>query len=1192
MVIQEFVKAVYSDHQLVIPWSGDQRLPIYDLISEEARLEDISGSTSITGTVVVIVLPDDQASNAPNMANIEDWANQGLAKISYVNNVITLDNSWTALQQSAQENGFQIHLGLQSDILSDGEVIPLMVNEQNNLDVDPTLGDPLEDLLIVPSNIDVSLPVVNGSIPQYDIDSDSWSLLDIGTETSVTGTFQVVVGAEDPDNNPVARIFLEDVAERILINMQSDGQGGITPTDLQTLIADAESNGMFVAFAMTYNMSGTEILVPLQLTDTGLDFELPPIDDDYISPQQVTGLTTVRSEFFPLENTVADAPNNDSSANNALNSFLASAELDGFTHHLYTFETPNAGNFAGLGSSYVAASSQSTDAQAGSMASGTASGTLHYDGNLSVHLFETGDSNANSADAYGDDPGIATHPGNDADRGYNQTTNGNQYLEILPGNNTVGGVRLQFHEDVYGFSLYVMGREDEVSDGNGALVAKRDVFLDVSLRDSSGNISVTRELTDSGPQGGQQFFAYMLDPQADLVIESVTLVEPLTADNGTIGAQNDLARDIFAIDDLRIVTKVDVSGPGPEGDGNTNGEPVPYEIRDTKITVQVGVPNGEIPLYNLVTDKDSLQTFEANSISGTLLVAVGLEQGQTNPDPDIETLFTEVLDDIQPLISDADNDRVPEFNEALGNIIIAAENKGLFVEFGLSNIELGSDIVVPLDIDTSGKLILDNYVNFENSPISLRNINIVDDVLTVDVWIDPNGQSLESFDFYDVTFDAGTATLDKVEALVSGWTITDSQTTAGNVNIGGYSLDPITSETGFLKLTFTLTDKTKDLVLNFDDVDTELTVNDGVLIEGIANQTLYQADTNVEDTSWLILEPQKATADELILDVRIDGAKLAELAPDLDAVSALAFALDYDSLDEFEALAGSDDIASFSTKGTVTFNGSNVPNQTLNDALGDVFQAFQAPIDTSTLGASDTFGFVNFVKTPAVNLADLLASTDAFGVSSNDGKIGELVLNPKANGPVDIKITNIYIAEDPTPILSDPDGVTYSFEVGGHNVLVNYWSETSNAEMPAISNQEFVFSSANSTVTATTDATGTLDAQALLSSTYTAVGTNTSAESAISISDVIATLKAAVGISELSTYQKLAADVTQDDQVTISDVISVLKIAVGIEEGGTLILTDQGNDEFTITSNTTELTAVALGDVDGSWANSAVADIL
>ena len=147
--------------------------------------------------------------------------------------------------------------------------------------------------------------------------------------------------------------------------------------------------------------------------------------------------------------------------------------------------------------------------------------------------------------------------------------------------------------------------------------------------------------------------------------------------------------------------------------------------------------------------------------------------------------------------------------------------------------------------------------------------------------------------------------------------------------------------------------------------------------------------------------------------------------------------------------------------------------------------------------------------------------------------------------------------------------------------------------MPAISNQEFVFSSANnSTVTATTDATGVLDAQALLSTTYTAVGTNTSAESAISISDVIATLKAAVGITELTNYQELAADVNQDDQVTVSDVISILKIAVGIEVGGTLILTDQGSDEFTITSNTTELTAVALGDVDGSWANSAVADIL
>lgn len=159
-------------------------------------------------------------------------------------------------------------------------------------------------------------------------------------------------------------------------------------------------------------------------------------------------------------------------------------------------------------------------------------------------------------------------------------------------------------------------------------------------------------------------------------------------------------------------------------------------------------------------------------------------------------------------------------------------------------------------------------------------------------------------------------------------------------------------------------------------------------------------------------------------------------------------------------------------------------------------------------------------------------------------------------------------------------------------LLVKYWSATSNSEMPAISNQEFLFSSANSTVTVTTDATGALGAQVLLSTTYTAVGTNTSAESAISVSDVIATLKAAVGITELTNYQELTADVNQDDQVTVSDVISVLKIAVGIEEGGALILTDQGNDKFAITSNTTELTAVALGDVDGSWADTAQTDIL
>ncbi len=59
-----------------------------------------------------------------------------------------------------------------------------------------------------------------------------------------------------------------------------------------------------------------------------------------------------------------------------------------------------------------------------------------------------------------------------------------------------------------------------------------------------------------------------------------------------------------------------------------------------------------------------------------------------------------------------------------------------------------------------------NDITSETSPLSLRNIVIVDDVLTVELWVNPDGQSLESFDFYDVTFDAGIATLDNVDELL------------------------------------------------------------------------------------------------------------------------------------------------------------------------------------------------------------------------------------------------------------------------------------------------------------------------------------------------------------------------------------------------------------------------------------------
>ena len=126
---------------------------------------------------------------------------------------------------------------------------------------------------------------------------------------------------------------------------------------------------------------------------------------------------------------------------------------------VYDFELPTAGNFVGTeGASYSPESSQSVFEQTGSILNGTGHGSLQYDSFLSVNIFENGHGGS-QGDSPGDDLGIATNIGNDADRGYNQTFNGSQYLEVLPSENAEGGVGFMFEEAASGFGFFLMGRE-------------------------------------------------------------------------------------------------------------------------------------------------------------------------------------------------------------------------------------------------------------------------------------------------------------------------------------------------------------------------------------------------------------------------------------------------------------------------------------------------------------------------------------------------------------------------------------------------------------------------------------------------------------------------------------------------------------------------------------------------------------
>jgi hypothetical protein len=128
---------------------------------------------------------------------------------------------------------------------------------------------------------------------------------------------------------------------------------------------------------------------------------------------------------------------------------------------------------------------------------------------------------------------------------------------------------------------------------------------------------------------------------------------------------------------------------------------------------------------------------------------------------------------------------------------------------------------------------------------------------------------------------------------------------------------------------------------------------------------------------------------------------------------------------------------------------------------------------------------------------------------------------------------------------------------------------------------------------------------------------------AISASDALAALKIAVGLNpnseglSVSPYQMLAADVNKDGRVSAADALSILKMAVGLDgapnrdwilcDERAALWNDESNEmaftrnsvdwslvgnEHAKTDASIKLVGVLAGDVNGSWTNSELAQVL
>jgi PKD repeat protein len=91
----------------------------------------------------------------------------------------------------------------------------------------------------------------------------------------------------------------------------------------------------------------------------------------------------------------------------------------------------------------------------------------------------------------------------------------------------------------------------------------------------------------------------------------------------------------------------------------------------------------------------------------------------------------------------------------------------------------------------------------------------------------------------------------------------------------------------------------------------------------------------------------------------------------------------------------------------------------------------------------------------------------------------------------------------------------------------------------------------------------------------------------ITVSDIVSSIQAYLGVGELSVIEFASADINGDGSVQVSDIVASIQLYLGLSElDGVIQFIDPIDGERDITpviGETLDLTAVLIGDVDGSW---------
>ena len=237
--------------------------------------------------------------------------------------------------------------------------------------------------------------------------------------------------------------------------------------------------------------------------------------------------------------------------------------------------------------------------------------------------------------------------------------------------------------------------------------------------------------------------------------------------------------------------------------------------------------------------------------------------------------------------------------------------------------------------------------------------------------------------------------------------------------------------------------------------------------------------------------------------------------------------------------------------------------------------------------------------------------------NSGDGTDSQTIVvsavdDDQVEAPTHAGTISFTVTEDGAPgkyanVVADQDGVlddTVQVSVtdndavsGSSGGTVSFW-KTYNSVSPVMASETYTVTQLDdnddpvpdSGVEVTTGTDGGLDLSAFVGQSVQITGTSAAAESAINISDAVGVLKHIVGLETYTGAQFVAADVNGDGAVNISDAVGILKIIVGLETGGDVVCVDDTNSSVlsVLPDSSLSLTAVALGDVDGSLATAEI----